>query len=117
MSETILTITAENFEKEVLQSALPVLVDFWAPWCVYCRRIEPAVEELAEDTEGKLVVGKVNVDEQEALADRFGVETIPVPETQSKSGWRRMASACSSGKNGLWKGEIYGRQKCGRKNL
>ena len=77
MSETILTITAENFEKEVLQSALPVLVDFWAPWCVYCRRIEPAVEELAEDTEGKLVVGKVNVDEQEALADRFGVETIP----------------------------------------
>ena len=77
MSETILTITAENFEKEVLQSALPVLVDFWAPWCVYCRRIEPAVEELAEDTEGKLVVGKVNVDEQEALADRLGVETIP----------------------------------------
>ena len=77
MSETILTITAENFEKEVLQSALPVLVDFWAPWCVYCRRIEPAVEELAEDTEGNLVVGKVNVDEQEALADRFGVETIP----------------------------------------
>ena len=77
MSETILTITAENFEKEVLQSALPVLVDFWAPWCVYCRRIEPAVEELAEDTEGKLVVGKVNVDEQVALAQQFRVMTIP----------------------------------------
>ena len=77
MSETILTITAENFEKEVLQSALPVLVDFWAPWCVYCRRIEPAVEELAEDTEGKLVVGKVNVDEQEALAEEYKVEVIP----------------------------------------
>lgn len=77
MSEAIVTVTAENFEKEVLSSSLPVLVDFWAPWCVYCRRIEGAIEELAEDSEGKLVVGKVNVDEQEALADRFGVETIP----------------------------------------
>lgn len=77
MSEKILTVTSENFEEEVLESALPVLVDFWAPWCVYCRRIESAVEELAEDAEGKLVVGKVNVDEQAALADQFGVETIP----------------------------------------
>ena len=77
MSEKILTVTAENFEEEVLESALPVLVDFWAPWCVYCRRIEPAVEELAADTEGTLIVAKVNVEEQEALADQFGVETIP----------------------------------------
>ena len=77
MSEKILTVTAENFEEEVLESALPVLVDFWAPWCVYCRRIEPAVEELAADTERTLIVAKVNVDEQEDLADQFGVETIP----------------------------------------
>lgn len=77
MSEKIITVTAENFEKEVVQSGLPVLLDFWAPWCVYCRRIEPAVEELSEDTQGKLVIGKVNVDEQPELADQFGVETIP----------------------------------------
>lgn len=77
MSEKIVTITAENFEEKVLKSELPVMLDFWAPWCVYCRRIEPAVEELAEETEGKLVVGKVNVDEQAELADRFRVETIP----------------------------------------
>ena len=74
---TALKLTQDNFEQEVLKADKPVLVDFWAPWCVYCRRIEPAVEELAENTEGNLVVGKVNVDEQEALADRFGVETIP----------------------------------------
>ena len=77
MSEKIITVTAENFEKEVVQSGLPVLLDFWAPWCVYCRRIETAVEELSEDTQGKLVIGKVNVDEQPGLADQFGVETIP----------------------------------------
>ena len=58
MSEKILTVTAENFEEEVLESALPVLVDFWAPWCVYCRRIEPAVEELAADTEGDAHCGQ-----------------------------------------------------------
>ena len=77
MSEKIITGTADNFEKEVIQSGLPVLLDFWAPWCVYCRRIEPAVEELSEDAQGKLVIGKVNVDEQAGLADQFGVETIP----------------------------------------
>ena len=77
MSEKIVTITAENFEEKVLKSELPVMLDFWAPWCVYCRRIEPAVEELAEDADGKLIIGKVNVDEQPQLADRFGVETIP----------------------------------------
>lgn len=77
MSEKIITVTTDNFEKEVIQSGLPVLLDFWAPWCVYCRRIEPAVEELSEDAQGKLVIGKVNVDEQAGLADQFGVETIP----------------------------------------
>lgn len=74
---TPVTITKENFAELVERAEKPVLVDFWAPWCVYCRRIEPAVEELAADTEGTLIVAKVNVDEQEALADQFGVETIP----------------------------------------
>ena len=77
MSEKILTVTAENFEEEVLESALPVLVDFWRPGASTARRIEPAVEELAADTERTLIVAKVNVDEQEDLADQFGVETIP----------------------------------------
>ena len=74
---TPVTITKENFAELVERAEKPVLVDFWAPWCVYCRRIEPAVEELAADTERTLIVAKVNVDEQEALADQFGVETIP----------------------------------------
>lgn len=77
MSEKIVTVTAENFETEIGKADKPVMLDFWAPWCSYCRRIEPAVASLSEDTEGTLVVGKVNVDEQPALADKFGVETIP----------------------------------------
>ncbi len=77
MNENMITVTAENFEKEVEQSSLPVMLDFWAPWCVYCRRIEPAIEELLADAAGKLVIGKVNVDEQPRLAEQFGIETIP----------------------------------------
>lgn len=77
MSEKIVTVTAENFETEIGKADKPVMLDFWTPWCSYCRRIEPAVASLSEDTEGTLVVGKVNVDEQPALADKFGVETIP----------------------------------------
>lgn len=71
------TITLDNFDQEVSKSALPVLLDFWAPWCVYCRSIEPAVKALAEEMEGTLALGKVNIDEQPELAERFRVETIP----------------------------------------
>ncbi len=68
---------AENFEKEVLSSDKPVLVDFWATWCMPCRMLAPVVEEVAEDAEGRAVVGKVNVDEEVELARRYRVASIP----------------------------------------
>ncbi|MGM9571259.1 MAG: thioredoxin [bacterium] len=70
-------INAENFETEVLDSPLPVLVDFWAVWCGPCQMIGPIVEELAADYAGKLKVVKVNVDENQALAARYQVMSIP----------------------------------------
>ena len=75
--EMVKVLTVENFEKEVLQAAEPVLVDFWAPWCGPCRMVSPLIDELAEDYAGKAMVGKVNIDEQEALALQYGVMVIP----------------------------------------
>ena len=72
----VITITKENFEAEVLKSAQPVLLDFWAAWCGPCRMLSPIVDEVAEErTDVK--VGKVNVDEQPDLAAEFGVMSIP----------------------------------------
>ena len=72
----VITITKENFEAEVLKSAQPVLLDFWAAWCGPCRMLSPIVDEVAEErTDVK--VGKVNVDEQPELASQFGVMSIP----------------------------------------
>jgi len=75
MSE--IKITQTNFEDEVLKSALPVLVDFWAPWCPPCRMLAPIIKQIAEEKEGVLTVGKINVDEEKELAARFNVESIP----------------------------------------
>lgn len=72
-----LTITSDNFDEEVLQSPQPVLVDFWAPWCGPCRMVAPVIEELAKEYEGKVKVGKVNVDEEIKLAQEYGVMSIP----------------------------------------
>jgi len=72
-----ITITKENFEAEVLKSALPVLVDFWAPWCGPCRMLGPTVAQIAEEYEGKIKVGKVNVDDEVELAAQFGIASIP----------------------------------------
>ena len=72
-----ITITRENFEAEVLKSDLPVLVDFWAPWCGPCRMLAPTVAQIAEEYEGKIKVGKVNVDDEGELAAQFGIASIP----------------------------------------
>ena len=70
-------INKENFEQEVVNSTQPVLVDFWASWCGPCKMLSPVISELAEEYEGKVKVGKVNVDEQPELASAFRVASIP----------------------------------------
>jgi thioredoxin 1 len=70
-------ITTENFEQEVLQSDVPVLVDFWAEWCMPCKMIAPVLDEMSEEYDGKLKIGKLNVDEQADLAARYNVVSIP----------------------------------------
>ncbi len=75
MSE--LKITKANFDQEVMKSDLPVLLDFWAPWCGPCRMLGPIVEEIAEEYKGRAKVGKINVDEEDELAAAFRVSSIP----------------------------------------
>jgi thioredoxin 1 len=69
-------INSTNFDKEVLNSELPVLIDFWAPWCGPCRMVGPVVENLAEANQGKIRVAKINVDENQALAMQYGIRSI-----------------------------------------
>jgi len=73
----ILTLTDDNFETEVKKATLPVLVDFWAPWCGPCKAVGPILEELAAEYDGRLVIAKLNVDENQALPARFEVRSIP----------------------------------------
>ena len=73
----IINITKEIFEEQILKADQPVLVDFWAPWCTYCRRIAPAFDKIAKQQEDKLVFAKVNVDEAPEIAEKYGIDTIP----------------------------------------
>lgn len=73
-----ITVTKKNFENEVLKSEIPVLLDFWAEWCGPCRMLSPIVAEIAEEYDGKVKVGKVNVDEEQELSEEFQVESIPM---------------------------------------
>ena len=72
-----ITLTNANFEQEVLNSDVPVLVDFWATWCGPCRMLGPVIEELANESDGSYKVGKVNVDDEPVLAVKYGVNVIP----------------------------------------
>jgi len=77
MGDLTKEFTADNFETEVIQSAQPVLVDFWAEWCGPCRQIAPAVDEIAVEYEGRAVVGKVNIDHHPDIASQYGIRSIP----------------------------------------
>ena len=76
-SPLIVTLTQDNFEKEALQSNTPVLVDFWAEWCGPCKMIAPVLDELAGEYQGKVKIGKVNVDENSKLAEQYHIQSIP----------------------------------------
>ena len=75
---TEITLTKENFQNEVAESPVPVLVDFWAEWCAPCRMLAPVIAEIAEEYGDKIKVGKVNVDTEPELAAAFNVESIPM---------------------------------------
>ncbi|MDD2540852.1 MAG: thioredoxin [Desulfuromonadaceae bacterium] len=76
-SDNVLAFTDANFDREVLQSDVPVLVDFWATWCAPCKAIAPLIDTVADENAGKVKIGKVNVDENQATPGKYGVRGIP----------------------------------------
>ena len=76
-SEKVVTLTDDNFEEEVVNSTTPVLVDFWAEWCMPCRMVAPVIDELAGDFNGKAKIGKVDTDSNRNIALKFGISAIP----------------------------------------
>jgi len=77
MAANVHELTDASFEAEVLQSTLPVLVDFWAPWCAPCRILTPVVEQLATENAGSVKVGKVNIDDSPSVAAGYGINAVP----------------------------------------
>jgi thioredoxin 1 len=77
MAPNIVTVSQDNFQKEVLTSSTPFLVDFWAEWCGPCKMIAPLLDELAAEYDGKIRIGKVNVDNEQTLAGQFNIRSIP----------------------------------------
>jgi thioredoxin 1 len=77
MAGNVIEFTDANFDEEVLKSEVPVLVDFWAPWCGPCRQIAPSVEALSSEYAGKIKIGKLNTDDQIDTAAKFGIRSIP----------------------------------------
>ena len=89
----MLTITTNSFENDVLHADKPVLVDFWAQWCSYCRRIAPAFDKVGEQYADTLITGKINCDEEPQLPQRFGIDTIPTLLVYCRSGRRSKDAA------------------------
>lgn len=77
MSDKVLSVSDSDFQKEVLESNTPVVVDFWAPWCGPCHIVSPIIEELADDYEGKVKFAKLNTDENQEIAVKYGIMGIP----------------------------------------
>ena len=77
MATEVIETTEETFERDVLESTTPVIVDFWADWCAPCRLVAPVLDRIAEERAGELRLAKVNIDEEPTLAQRYGIQSIP----------------------------------------